>query len=212
MKASVYKLNYESSCELQCTQPLIFMDEAGCGPWAGPLVVGSVSFDSRFSKEDCTLKIDDSKKMSALQREKAYDFIVNHPYINQSIGVVQSDELDQLGLGKALSVAFNRAYDVLSFNATSAFVDGIRDPKLNCDTYLIKGGDRLCYGISMASVIAKVTRDRMMQDLHDLFPMYKWDQNKGYGTKYHYSALKEFGISSVHRKSYKPIREMMKSE
>ncbi|MBA4249160.1 MAG: ribonuclease HII [Candidatus Puniceispirillum sp.] len=186
------------------------MDEAGCGPWAGPLVVGAVSFDSRFVKDDCPFKIDDSKKLSPLQREKAYDFIVNHSQINQGIGIVKPDELDQLGLGKALSVAFNRAYDSLPFRALSAFVDGIRDPKLNCETYLIKGGDKLCYGISMASIIAKVTRDRMMLDLHEQFPMYKWDKNKGYGTQDHSAALKEFGISSYHRKSYKPIQEMMK--
>lgn len=209
MNFQTLKLDYIRGCEDLYPKPLVFMDEAGCGPWAGPLVVGAVSLKDPFSFEDITIRIDDSKKMSELQREKAYDFIINHENISVGIGIVDSEELDQLGLAKAISVAFNKAYGALEFESKAAFVDGIRDPKINCDTYLIKGGDRLCFGISMASIIAKVTRDRMMHDLHKLYPMYKWNDNKGYGTKDHILSLRQFGVCPIHRKSYKPIQKML---
>ena len=180
------------------------LDEAGCGPWAGALVAAAVILPDKLSSYMC--EINDSKKLSKAKRESLYDRIVTDRSLIWSTGTVAVAELDILLLRKALPLAFERAVEGLARIPTHLLIDGIRDPKLPFVTTLIKQGDQLSLSIATASIIAKVTRDRLMDQLHEEFPHYGWNQNAGYGTKQHQNALAQFGVTCHHRRSYAPIK------
>ncbi|MES2608024.1 MAG: ribonuclease HII [Pseudomonadota bacterium] len=180
------------------------LDEAGCGPWAGALVAAAVILPSTLPSYMC--EINDSKKLSRAKRESLYDRIVTDRSLIWSTGIVAVAELDILLLRKALPLAFERAVEGLTIIPTHLLIDGIRDPKLSFPTTLIKQGDQLSLSIAAASIIAKVTRDRLMDHLHDEFPAYGWNKNAGYGTKQHQDALLVHGVTCHHRRSYAPIK------
>ncbi len=180
------------------------LDEAGCGPWAGSLVAAAVILPTNLPPY--IHEINDSKKLSRAKREFLYDRIVADSSIGWGAGIVDVAELDALLLRKALPLAFKRAVEGLGHVPTHLLIDGIRDPKLPFSTTLIKQGDQLSLSIATASIIAKVTRDRLMDQLHEEFPIYGWNQNAGYGTKQHQDALAQFGVTCHHRKSYAPIK------
>jgi ribonuclease HII len=172
------------------------VDEAGRGPLAGPVVAAAVIIDQNNIIEG----IRDSKKLSQKKREDIYHYITSH-YI-WSVGIVGSDEIDEINILQATIKACRLAVSGLKVRADIVLVDG--NMKFGDQRFLsiIKGDDK-SISIAAASIIAKVTRDRLMNDLSNKFPEYKWHQNAGYGTKEHREAIIKYGRSVHHRKSFK---------
>lgn len=186
------------------------IDEAGCGPWAGPVVAACVIFETyeAFELQGC---IFDSKQMSKLNREKAFALIQNSPLISFGIGQAGVDEIDTIGLGQSTKLAMHRAFEKIDSNIDYILVDGIRNPGIPRNTHMVVKGDQKSFSIACASILAKVTRDRIMDDLHQQYPLYGWNTNAGYGTKGHHEAIKNYGVTEHHRKSFAPIQAFLKN-
>jgi ribonuclease HII len=193
--------------------PVVGLDEVGCGPWAGPVVVGAIVFLKYEAFDACTVPlICDSKQLTSAQREKAYDYLINDEAICYSVGQASVEEIDTLNILQATRLAMQRAISLLKVKPASALVDGLRKPSnLPCPVTTVVKGDQISYSIAAASIIAKVTRDRIMTDLDKDYPMYGWAKNSGYGTPHHQNALKTHGISPHHRRSYAPIAALLAS-
>ena len=172
------------------------VDEAGRGPLAGPVVAAAVIVD----QNNIIKGIRDSKKLSKKKREDIYHSITSH-YI-WSVGIVGSDEIDEINILQATIKACRLAVSALEAKVDIVLVDG--NMKFDDQKFLsiIKGDDK-SISIAAASIVAKVTRDRLMNDLSNEFPEYKWHQNAGYGTKEHKEAIIKHGQSVHHRKSFK---------
>ena len=201
--------SHEKACN---TQGLIFgIDEAGRGPWCGPVVAACVCFPNFQIDENLAAQINDSKKLSATKREKLLPLIMNSgAYIG--IGQASAEEIDQINILQATFLAMKRALEDVAQQghpANFALIDGNRLPnwKLPCQC-LIKG-DSLSLSIAAASIVAKVTRDHLMQELAKEYPQYGWDKNAGYGTADHIKALHEYGVTPHHRKTYKPVAKLL---
>ena len=180
------------------------VDEAGRGPLAGPVVAAAVIFE----KKRIPKGLDDSKKLSAARREKLYGAILEKA-VAWGIGEASVDEIDLVNIRQATHLAMARAVRALSPAPVFALVDGNDAPPLPCPCQTIVGGDGLSLSIAAASILAKVTRDRLMLELHALHPEYGWDRNKGYGTAAHLSALARHGASPHHRRSFAPIHNIL---
>lgn len=172
------------------------VDEAGRGPLAGPVV--SAAFIMGNINEDTLKLIDDSKKLSESKRDYIYEHIKDHA----SIGIAEVFEIDSLNILEATLLSMRRAVSNLPKKPNHVYVDGNSDPKIQIPTTLVVKGDSTCLEIAAASIVAKVTRDRIMNELDKEFPKYNWRKNKGYGTKEHRIAIKETGLSKYHRKSF----------
>lgn len=187
------------------------VDEAGCGPWAGPVVAGAVIFTSHNIDEKLLATIHDSKKLSAKKREEVFTQLKE--YDNKSLllsyGIASVEEIDQLNISEATKLAMQRAVDNLAVKPDIALVDGIRKPKLLCPVQTVIKGDQLSYSIAAASIVAKVIRDQLMRDLDTNYPHYGWAKNAGYGTASHQKALQIHGITPHHRRSFKPIAALL---
>tara|TARA_B100000029_G_scaffold423455_1_gene430640 strand:- start:455 stop:1063 length:609 start_codon:yes stop_codon:yes gene_type:complete len=179
------------------------VDEAGRGPWAGPVYSAAVILDiSKIPAE-----INDSKKMSEKKRDEIYSRIVSeHHY---SIGVADVNEIDELNILQASLLSMKRAITNLHLNPDFVLIDGVHRPNLDVDSENIIRGDSKSLSIAAASIIAKVERDRFMKKIDEEYPCYNWKKNKGYGTKEHQNALNIHGISKHHRKSFSPIRKIL---
>lgn len=179
------------------------VDEAGRGPWAGPVYSAAVILDiSKIPAE-----INDSKKMSEKKRDEIYSRIVSeHHY---SIGVADVNEIDELNILQASLLSMKRAITNLRLNPDFVLIDGVHRPNLDVDSENIIRGDSKSLSIAAASIIAKVERDRFMKKIDEEYPCYNWKKNKGYGTKEHQNALNIHGISKHHRKSFSPIRKIL---
>jgi len=180
------------------------VDEAGRGPLAGPVVAAAVIFERKRIPKG----LDDSKKLSAARREKLYGAILEKA-VAWGIGEASVDEIDLVNIRQATHLAMARAVRALSPAPVFALVDGNDAPPLPCPCQTIVGGDGLSLSIAAASILAKVTRDRLMLELHALHPEYGWDRNKGYGTAAHLSALARHGASPHHRRSFAPIHNIL---
>jgi len=180
------------------------VDEAGRGPLAGPVVAAAVIFE----KKRIPKGLDDSKKLSAARREKLYAAILEKA-VAWGVGEAGVDEIDLVNIRQATHLAMARAVRALSPAPVFALVDGNDAPPLPCPCQTIVGGDGLSLSIAAASILAKVTRDRLMLELHALHPEYGWDRNKGYGTAAHLSALARHGASPHHRRSFAPIHDIL---
>lgn len=179
------------------------IDEVGRGPLAGPVVSAAVI----LPKDYCNKKIRDSKKLSPLQREKLFPDIIKNA-ITFSFGCVDAQVIDKINILRATFESMYRAIDKLKVLPEHILVDGYEIPGLPIPQTGIKKGDNLCFSIAAASIIAKVFRDRIME-LYDLeFPIYKFSENKGYGTKYHIETLLKFGPCRIHRKSFNPLKSL----
>jgi ribonuclease HII len=189
-------------------QKVAGIDEAGCGPWAGPVVAAAVVIDPWHLGEDLSQLINDSKKMSHEKRVRAFDLLTSTRAISYGIGMASVEEIDTLNIAEATKLAMMRAFEALPYKPQHALIDGIRKPKLSVPATLIKKGDALSFSIAAASIVAKVTRDDVMDRLHQEFPNYGWDSNKGYGTQRHAEALQRWGITCHHRRSFAPIRAL----
>ncbi len=171
------------------------IDEAGRGPLVGPVVAGAVVLDLSV---DWT-GIDDSKKLSAEKRNFFYDKIVKHA-ISYGVGIATHDEIDEINILNATKLAMARALE--SVNTDFLLIDAVKLTDIPIEQKSIIKGDSLSASIAAASILAKVTRDRMLTELHESYPMYDFINNKGYGTDNHYRAIREFGIIKEHRKSF----------
>ncbi|WP_019833862.1 ribonuclease HII [Sphingomonas sp. PR090111-T3T-6A] len=185
-------------------EPCAGVDEAGRGPLAGPVVAAAVILDRRRVPRG----IDDSKKLSEAAREGLYDRIVRSS-TGWGVGIVDVEEIDRLNIYHATMLAMNRAVDALGVDPGMVLVDGNALPKWRHPATAIVSGDALSRSIAAASIIAKVTRDRMMLDYDGQYPGYGWRQNKGYGTAEHRAALIELGPTPLHRRSFAPVAQLV---
>jgi len=179
------------------------VDEAGRGPLAGPVVAAAVILDAVCIPDG----LNDSKKMTAKARDTAYARIMASAHVG--IGIATVEEIDRLNIRRANHVAMARAVSALSEIPSYALVDGNDAPPLACPCETIIGGDALSLSIAAASIIAKVTRDRLMLELDADHPHYAWRTNKGYGTAEHLEAMKRHGITTHHRKTFAPVYQML---
>ena len=186
------------------------IDEVGRGCLAGPVYSAAVVLDqnTNFESKDFN-EINDSKKLSEKKREKLFDYIIDISKFG--IGICSVEEIDHLGIQEAVKVSMIRAVESLEIQPDHLLIDNM---KLELDipqTSIIKG-DQISKSISSASIIAKVSRDNLMKNqISNNYPMYKFEKNKGYGTKEHMDAIKTFGITKQHRKSFEPIKSMIEN-
>ncbi len=181
------------------------IDEAGRGPWAGPVVAAALMLPADY---DCTA-LNDSKKLTPQKREMLYARLTTQA--SYGIGMASVAEIDALNILQATYLAMRRALQALPQKPAFLLVDGNRlPPDLPAPAKAIIKGDSLSARIAGASIIAKVTRDRLMLALDKDYPAYGWARNKGYGTKAHREGLARVGISPHHRKSFAPIRALWK--
>ncbi len=174
------------------------IDEAGRGPLAGPVVVASVIMPENSMIEG----VNDSKKISEKKREKLYDQIINEA-ISYGVGIIGQDEIDEINILNATKKGLTMSLQELTVKPDLIIVDALTHIDTMGIPYesIIKG-DAKCYSISAASIIAKVTRDRIMREWDKVYPQYGFAQHKGYGTSAHINAIKEFGPCPLHRKSF----------
>lgn len=183
--------------------PVAGVDEVGRGPLAGPVYAAAVILDPARLPAG----LDDSKKMSETRRDKAFDAIMTSA-LAVGIGVASVEEIDRINILAATMLAMRRAVDRLSVAPVHALIDGNKVPALPCPADAIVKGDSKVLSIAAASIIAKVTRDRVMSELDLAFPGYGWARNKGYGTADHMEALARLGPSVHHRTSFAPIAQL----
>jgi ribonuclease HII len=180
------------------------VDEAGRGPLAGPVVAAAVILDDARRIRG----LNDSKQLTALQRDRLYDQIRDKA-LCCSVGEASVEEIDTINILQATLLAMRRAVEGLRLKPAKVLVDGNQLPRLKIHAEAIIGGDATVKCISAASIIAKVHRDRMLLQLHELHPQYGFDAHKGYSTPQHLAALKEHGACAVHRRSFAPVREAL---
>ena len=179
------------------------VDEAGRGPWAGPVVAAAVILDPR----NIPAGIDDSKKLSARKREYLYARLLESA--RTGAGSASVAEIDAHNILGATLLAMQRAVAALPATPSFLLIDGRHAPETPCPAETLIGGDGRSLSIAAASIIAKVVRDRIMADLHTEFPVYGWNTNQGYGTKAHQAALLAHGPAPHHRISFRPIHKML---
>lgn len=186
------------------------VDEAGRGPWAGPVVAGAVIIKNKNLPFDLLNGLDDSKKISALKREILFERLFEEKAKGEvSIGIGQAScqEIDNLNILQATFLAMKRAVQNLDISPQTALIDGNRLPKdFPCEMKCVIKGDALSFSIAAASIIAKVYRDHLMKNMALKYPGYGFEKNAGYGTLAHIEGLKKHGITPEHRLSYKPIQ------
>jgi ribonuclease HII len=190
-------LDFESSLDIVCG-----VDEAGRGPLAGPVVAAGVILDPKRRIRG----LDDSKVLNAKTREALYEKIIERS-IAYYVASASVDEIDTLNILHATMLAMKRAVEGLAITPTLVKIDGNRCPVLSVRSEAIIGGDALVPSISAASILAKVTRDRMLAEMHTRFPAYGFNSHVGYGTPQHLAALIEHGPCEHHRRSFAPVRE-----
>lgn len=187
---------YDSGLKLLCG-----VDEAGRGPLAGPVCAAAVMLPRGLEIEG----LNDSKKLTGKKREALYDIICENA-VSYGIAFASVEEIEKFNILEATYIAMNRAISSLSVQPELALIDGNRDKGIDAPSRCVVKGDALCADIAAASVLAKVTRDRLMLELAKEYPEYGFDRHKGYGTKLHYEALRRYGPSPIHRLSF--LRKM----
>ena len=185
------------------------IDEAGRGPWAGPVVAAAVIFPRQSLNPMLLDELDDSKKLSAKKREQLFPEIMQWGKVG--VGLASVEEIDQINILQATFLAMQRAIDDLPVSPQTLLIDGNQTKNFAIPTQLIIQGDSKSYSIAAASIIAKVTRDRIMQALSCHFPVYGWQKNAGYGTSHHHLAMQTHGITIHHRRSFRPVRQLLEN-
>jgi ribonuclease HII len=195
---------------------VIGLDEAGRGPWAGPVLAAAVWLDPKRCPRALGAGLDDSKRLGARRRAELYETLLDcaaRGLAAVGIGAAPVAEIDEINILEASLRAMARAAADLQARSgrvpKAALVDGNKAPALACPAEAVIGGDGLSLSIAAASVIAKVTRDRRMEDLARAHPGYGWERNRGYGTPEHRAALARLGVSPQHRYSFRPVREAL---
>jgi ribonuclease HII len=193
-------LSFENSAPFT---PVCGVDEAGRGPWAGPVVAGAAILDI----DTMPTGLNDSKKLSHAKREVLFEALQSQI---TGVGIASVEEIDRLNILNATYLAMRRAVAALRVAPAFALIDGNKiPPDLGCPAEAVVKGDGRSLSIAAASIMAKVTRDRIMFDLAQQFPGYGWETNAGYGVKAHAEALTRLGVTPHHRRSFKPIHKML---
>ncbi len=188
---------YENTVKANGYHSICGIDEAGRGPLAGPVFAAAVILPENAVIDG----INDSKKLSEKKREALYD-VITKTALSWSVGFATEAEIDEINILQATFLAMKRACDGLTIKPDFALVDGNRMPNLGVETQLIIKGDALSASIAAASILAKVSRDRLMYEIDRLYPEYRFAKHKGYGTALHTELLKKYGPCPVHRKTF----------
>ena len=186
------------------------LDEVGRGPWAGPVVAAALVLDRAALSADLARRIDDSKLLSRAVRTALLPAILAVSRVG--LGAASVAEIDRVNVLEATMLAMRRALAALDPVPDMALVDGNRAPALPCATRTVVGGDGRSLSIAAASIVAKVTRDRLMARLAARHPGFGWEHNAGYGTAEHRRALLRLGVTPHHRRSFKPISRLLSGE
>jgi len=185
------------------------VDEAGRGPLAGPVVAAAAILPSRWSKSGLPIELEglnDSKQLTAAQREKFFSFLTACAEIEFAVARIDAAQIDEINILQATHRAMNDALAQLNPPPQHALVDGRPVRTMRVPQTAIVKGDARSYSIAAASVLAKVTRDRLMLGFHAQFPEYGFAEHKGYGTAKHLAAIEQFGACPIHRKSFAPMK------
>jgi ribonuclease HII len=197
--------DFEAALMDQFNGPVAGIDEAGRGPWAGPVVVAAVILNPDRIPEG----LNDSKVLTPKEREERYAEIVATSIVSVVIGPVK--QIDRINILQASLWGMRAAYRRLRVPIGAAIIDGNIVPKrFPCKARAVVGGDGLSLSVAAASIVAKVTRDRMMVKLSRRYRRYAWDSNKGYGTREHAEAIKKHGVCTHHRRSFSPIERALR--
>jgi ribonuclease HII len=183
-------------------QRIAGIDEVGRGPLAGPVVAAAVI----LPRQGISQELFDSKKLSPKKRDDLYGVILSEA-LGVGVGIVGQKTIDLLNILEATLEAMALAVKGLGLPPDFLLIDGLQGPRLPIPQKPIPKGDQLSNSISAASIIAKVTRDRMMKDYHQKYPQYNFAKHKGYGTREHLRAIQEHGICELHRKTFRGVRE-----
>ncbi len=185
---------------------IIGIDESGRGPLAGPVVAAAVRIKRLKSEvRSPKLGIRDSKKLTPEKREKLYQLLTNHPDIEWGVGVVSRNIIDKINILEATKLAMKEALSGIDCKKSLLIIDGNFRINVDCNQEAVIRADESVLECSIASIIAKVERDRMMIRYHRRYPRYSFDKHKGYGTGKHRQMIKKYGPCSLHRKSFKLI-------
>jgi ribonuclease HII len=206
----VDRFEFERTCRERGVTRIAGVDEAGRGPLAGPVVAAAVVLPAEYILVGMPAELEglnDSKQLTAAQRERFFAFIVGCAEIRFGIARIESGEIDRINILQATHRAMNAALAQLQPGPEHVLVDGTRVKSLRWPQTPIVKGDARSYSIATASVLAKVTRDRLMADYHVQWPHYGFDGHKGYGTAAHLAALRAHGPCPIHRRSFAPLKE-----
>ncbi len=195
------------SIERQAGGVVAGIDEAGRGPWAGPVVAAAVILDAQTLPAELRDGLDDSKKLRPARRRALLAMLAGHARIG--VGRAEVAEIDSLNVLRAALLAMERAVDDLGAVPDLALIDGTHAPDLPCPCRCVVKGDGRSLSIAAASVVAKVARDAIMAGLAAECPGYGWERNAGYGTAEHRQALERLGVTPHHRRSFKPIIKIL---
>lgn len=199
------KLSFEKELMDKGYKLIAGVDEAGRGPLAGPVVAACVI----MNLDNIIEGVDDSKKLSAAKRAKLF-LRIKDEAIAVGIGIVEHRKIDKINILNASRLAMEIAYNDMKIKADYLLADAMKNLNVDCGQLGIIRGDQRSYTIGAASIIAKETRDKIMLNYDDVYPEYGFKQHKGYGTKAHRTALKVYGISSIHRRSF--MRNVLPNE
>ena len=208
--------SYEKKLWKQGYEGVVGLDEAGRGPLAGPVTAAAVMVKGEGVKVQ---GLNDSKKLSEKKREELYEILTKHENIAWGVGVVGEKEIDRINILQATKLAMQKALESLFYKndgrrfcrmADFLLIDGnfLLDSVTINQSSIIKGDSKV-FSIAAASIIAKVTRDRIMRQAHEQYPVYGFDKHKGYGTAAHIASLEKFGASDIHRRSFYPVSAMV---
>lgn len=198
-------LRYEKKAYESGARLVAGIDEAGRGPLAGPVVAAAAILPYPLRHRT----LNDSKQLTPEVRDELYAELTGNPAVAWAVGISDVEVIDQYNILRATWRAMQLALDHLSVKPDYVLVDGRPVPLMGVKQNALVRGDSRSFSIAAASVIAKVTRDRLMLQLHEQYPQYGFAQHKGYGTPEHLAALEQFGPSPIHRRSFAPVREAM---
>lgn len=188
---------FEEALYEQGIQYIAGIDEVGRGPLAGPVVAAAVILPKDFN----VLGVDDSKKLSEKKREELYEEILRYA-VCCSIGIIDNHQIDEINILEATKLAMKQAVENMETMPEHLLIDALTLKDIAIPQQGIIKGDSLSVSIAAASIVAKVTRDRMMNEYHEKYPQYAFHQNKGYGTKAHYEGIDSHGMCELHRRSF----------
>ena len=201
-------LDFEEQFYNEKIKVIVGVDEAGRGPLCGPVVAAACILPRTYINE----KINDSKKLSEKKREQLYDEIINNA-LSYGVGIVDSKRIDEINIYEATKEAMHLAISQLKIDYDLILTDAMKLKDEKVDVIDIIKGDAKCQCIAAASIIAKVTRDRLLLNMDEKYPEYGFKSHKGYGTKKHVEAIKEHGIiDGFYRETYEPIKSLLLEE
>lgn len=187
---------------------IVGLDEAGRGPLAGPVTAAAVTVAIN-SKLQIAKGLKDSKKLSPKRREEIYKILKNHPQVKWEIGRVSEKVIDKINILQATKLAMKRAVNNLKIKVDFLLIDGNFGINSDVPQKSIVKGDEKIFLIKLASIVAKVTRDRAMVRYHKKYPQYRFDKHKGYGTKLHFELLRKYGPCKIHRRTFSPVKKLL---